>query len=302
MKVLLTILGLSLLMLGFLLYKAPDRITSLKNIFYYEPCAEPKEYYIAVLDTRFNVSEEEFEKDIAEATALWSNAYGKPLFNYNPKYGTLAVNLFYNRKKLTEAWPDSSADAITQQNMYKQKMTAFQAKLTTFNEQVQQWNDGDKNNTSLYLKLIAQEQALQTERVQLVNMNQSLIMPPDLSSHYTNVLDQAWETLTHNNISNIEEGLYNPNLKRISVYIYHDHTTLKHTIAHELGHALGLEHNPNAQSIMYYESSDTLQLSPEDLADLKEVCKPRTLLNNINKTIEMIPYYLGYPDALVRAY
>ena len=52
-----------------------------------------------------------------------------------------------------------------------------------------------------------------------------------------------------------------------------DGTAPARVLVHELGHALGIGHVENPDSIMYsYSIGETLTLSEEDLAALKEVC------------------------------
>jgi predicted Zn-dependent protease len=69
------------------------------------------------------------------------------------------------------------------------------------------------------------------------------------------------------------EGRFNPNTNTIDVYQFSDRLKLKRVITHELGHALGINHNENIRSIMYsVNSGTTTMLSKEDMAALKDVC------------------------------
>ena len=63
----------------------------------------------------------------------------------------------------------------------------------------------------------------------------------------------------------------------INIYQYYDFPDLRLTLAHELGHALGIDHVDDTNAIMYYllESQDVVNLKPTefDLQALFEICE-----------------------------
>jgi predicted Zn-dependent protease len=63
--------------------------------------------------------------------------------------------------------------------------------------------------------------------------------------------------------------------KEINVYEFKTREDLRFALAHELGHALGLDHVENSASVMYYMSGgqNKFGLSEEDVAELKNVCR-----------------------------
>jgi predicted Zn-dependent protease len=62
----------------------------------------------------------------------------------------------------------------------------------------------------------------------------------------------------------------------INIYQFHDESDLELVLAHELGHALGLNHVENPESVMYYlmekQNLENIQLTTQDLQAIKNVC------------------------------
>ena len=74
--------------------------------------------------------------------------------------------------------------------------------------------------------------------------------------------------------SQFDKGIFDGT--KIDIFQFNEKEDLRLTIAHEFGHALGIDHLQNPQSLMYYlmsdQNMDNPQLSSEDLSALKSVC------------------------------
>ena len=73
-----------------------------------------------------------------------------------------------------------------------------------------------------------------------------------------------------------EEGVYffEDGKKEIDIYEFSSREKLIRVLAHEFGHALGLEHLDNPKAIMYYLNEGTNEkLTTDDLTALKQKCR-----------------------------
>lgn len=72
------------------------------------------------------------------------------------------------------------------------------------------------------------------------------------------------------------EGLYEykKGKRSITIYQYDNEYRLVRVLAHEFGHALGLNHSKSVEAVMYpLIQSDSLALAVDDIAALKGHCK-----------------------------
>ena len=93
-------------------------------------------------------------------------------------------------------------------------------------------------------------------------------------SHHKKNVNNKVGTINQNAGLQFEEGIYNPRDKTITIYEYTDANSLKRVLAHEMGHALGINHVDNPNSIMYYlNNAKTFALTKEDETALVNVCK-----------------------------
>ena len=67
---------------------------------------------------------------------------------------------------------------------------------------------------------------------------------------------------------------YKNGKRSITIYQYDNEYRLVRVIAHEFGHALGLNHSKSVEAVMYpLIKSDSLELAADDIAALKGHCK-----------------------------
>ena len=57
-------------------------------------CDKPIAYKVDTVDSKFNLSRDEFISDVDQATKIWENPSGKDLFVYDPK-AELSINLIF---------------------------------------------------------------------------------------------------------------------------------------------------------------------------------------------------------------
>ncbi len=249
----------------------------------YSTCDQPIHYKIGKVDEQFNLTEEKFAETIDQAGKIWSKAYGKPLFIYDPQ-GPLSISMVYDgRQTLTTKITQIEKNLNSEKKDLAPKIKAYEAqsadykkKITDLNNQIESWNAKGGAPPEVYQQLLNQQKQLKQEADSLSAQAKALDISTDQYNAQVSKLDTTVDAFNQSLQLKPEEGLYNPQANTIEVYFYINQNELLHTVAHEMGHAIGLEHNQNKQSILYPQTTTALTPSKDDLADLQEVCRPRT--------------------------
>jgi sulfite reductase alpha subunit-like flavoprotein len=257
----------------------------IKDSLSYSACNTPLPYKIGSIDPRFGIGLEDVEKDTTKATNIWSGVEGKQLFTLSRK-ATLSVNFVYDQRQELNSEVQQLDSALSQKNAslqqkiqdYEVQEAAFQKKLATFNALVDKYNSEGGAPQDVYKSLIQQQKDLDNEGKSLNAIAHQL----NLSTHDYNAdvsnLNSDIGKLNTVLSSKPEEGLYNGYDKTITIYITNSNAELIHTLAHEFGHALGMTHVDGESSIMYAYTSDSLDVTNNDLKELAYVCRQQSLI------------------------
>ncbi len=271
------------------------------------PCEEPLTYSLGSFDSRFGISREAFLSAVSEAEALWEKAIGKELFTHVEEEGRLAVNLIYDyRQEVTEELSEiesvvktgeASYDAlhdryqalkseyVSDKRSYDAAVSAFNQHSAAYEASVERWNKGKRASKAEFEALETERRALESE-LSTVRMLESEF---NTTVRELNATVGELNTLARKLNLNVEQyndigasrgdtfagGIYTSDAEgeRIDIFEFENTDKLLRTLAHELGHALGLEHIEDPKAIMYYlNEGEAGRLTASDIEALKLLC------------------------------
>lgn len=267
-------------------YIKPDQL------LYYYPCEKPITYKIGTVDTRFQLSKQEFLAAMNEGAELWDSATGRDLFTYDPK-GELTVNLIYDQRQfLTNQIEGLKQKLDTEENDFTPKREEFDRlsadftkRLNELNTKIDYWNSQGGAPADEFDKIIAEQKSLQEESLRLKDMAATLNASADAFNTQVGELNQTVDTFNTALKTRPEEGIYIGSENKIEVYFNKNKEELVHTLAHEFGHSRGVGHIDNEASIMYHYTSDSTTLTPEDITEMQKICEPISRLQILSDRI-----------------
>ncbi len=294
--------------LVFLVYYFKDTLSAgyTKVQRQYFPCTDTIYYSLGEFDTKFGLSQEEFLKYLNEAAKKWNEASGRELLAYSEN-SDFKVDLVYDKRQaVTDVLDDIGGGLDKNKTVYnelKEKYNAgmtlykiskatfekdwvsFAQKNSEYNKKVQAVNASGGASPEEYYALTAERENLNTEELKLKNIEDSL----NKSVASVNKLAQELNTLAqelnldvtrYNAIGDMqddefEEGRYYREgiSEGIEIYQFDDRIKLERVLAHEFGHALGVEHVDDKESIMYFlNTSGNTELTDSDKSALSTIC------------------------------
>lgn len=273
--------------------------------FFQKPCSSPITFKIGSFDKRFGLTRAEFIDEINKAAAIWENGINKNLFEYSDT-GTLTINLIFDQRQAdtiknnglekvleeTKTVANSTNQEIASAKLnyenkkqaYLNLVASFETARKSYEDQVSYWNTKGGAPKDVYDKLqiekanlLTLQNEVEASRVEVNNLADNLNI---LIEKYNSLASSVNSVINdYNNAPHItgefREGEYisDSQGERINIYEFADRTKLIRVLAHELGHALNVDHNDNPKSIMYkLNQGSNIALSKEDLQSLKVVC------------------------------
>lgn len=275
-------------------------------------CDTPIRYGIGEVDDRFSLDQKAFLEATMEAEAVWERGLGKDVFLYDPRSPFQITAIFDERQKMTiearelqdtvASYETESAeigkeraDLLARYERDKKRFEAdaaeFNADLTEYNAEVSAWNRSGGAPKDTYEELEKTKKELENREQELVEASEALrSLTERINSLAKTINTKAGDV--NENIAEFRErygeprpfvqGLYTPPLSSIEIFQFEGRDDLRLVLAHELGHALGIEeHVDDDSSLMYYLMGGQDMLAPAiteaDVAAYVATCPERRL-------------------------
>ncbi len=286
---------------------------SVRSAITENPCNLPVSYSIGAIDSRFGLEPATVRHAMRDAAAIWEAGTGDAIFFEHQRgngEADLLVTLVYDRRQQAADARRSAASGLEQARAdleqrqathdaaiagldrdsahFSEKRRDLERLAADYEQRVQAWNDRRTEHTAdnhraleaARTELNAAQQQFEQQRLQLNERSRALNAAAALLQRETDTLNrriaeynQAAEALSGFEVATYAE---HGSERTITVYRLDDPSELTLVLAHELGHALGIDHVDSASAIMASSLSAAnrgrMTLSALDLAALERTC------------------------------
>lgn len=249
-------------------------------------CDVPIAYRVGDVDSRFGMSTDEVRNAISSAESMWEDGTDRNLFTYDP-HGELVVNFVYDERQANTKKQEALKEVLDQkENMsdsvreqyetllakydslrasYQAQASAYEDTLAVYNKEVADWNTRGGAPKDVYARLQKTQATLTAEEDRLNALSadlNTLVKRINALGSQGNSLVSDYNSLVSTYNSEYSEGKeftqgeYQDRV--INIYEFTTQSELTVVIAHELGHALGIEHVESNTAIMYHHMKDQI--------------------------------------------
>ncbi|TVR17484.1 MAG: hypothetical protein EA391_04785 [Balneolaceae bacterium] len=273
-----------------------------------DPCSETLTLTVGEIDNRYAITETQLEEILAEVAALWSAAAGRQLVAVSDE-GRVPVHLIYSEDQARSSLERQQNQRIESMRVelsvlereYNQAQDRYDTRLDEYNDDARQLQS-DVDVLQNWIRQLnaqggfdeAQIKQLEDRQRQIEIRNRELDRRRILLSSEADELNRQQSYLngriaqknsaieeynrTFSGTRRFTQGSYEWHGTQSSINVFHFNglRELKLVLAHETGHALGIDHVENPTSIMYHLMGNqdlvNIRLSDEDRRALQEVC------------------------------
>ncbi len=214
------------------------------------------------------------------------------MFDYDSQ-GELSFNLEYDNRQslntqigqLEEKLDNGKSILESNVRKYEYLVDQFNQRRKNSNEKISYWNSQGGAPAEEYDKLVKEQQEIRAEEQKLEDMARSLNLSTTQYNTQVGELNKTVDSFKKELSLRPEEGLYDGEKQKITIYITSSRNELVHTLSHEMGHALGIKHMSNAKSIMFPFSTQEIKPSIEDEDALNVVCRKQNKFEVLAKNL-----------------